>query len=385
MSHFNIHIKKLFCLITILSVFNLVFISEARSQRDSLESVTTLTSISEARSQLDSLESVTILASVNLNDTIFQGIQLRSIGPALMSGRIADVAIHPQHPNTWYIAVGSGGVWKTVNAGTTWQPLFDQQAVYSIGCITIDPTNPHVIWVGTGENVGGRHVGFGDGIYRSSDGGATWTNMGLKQSQHISKIIVHPSNSNIIWVAAQGPLWNKGGERGLYKTSDGGTTWIRTLGDAEWTGVTDIVIDPRNPKCIYAATWQRHRTVAAYLGGGPGSGIHRSTDGGDTWEKLTQGLPQSNMGKIGLAISPQQPDVVYAAIELDRRKGGLYRSANKGASWEKRSEAIAGATGPHYYQELYACPHNFDRIYLADMRMQVSHDGGQTFRPMKER
>jgi len=240
MSHFNIHIKKLFCLITILSVFNLVFISEARSQLDSLETITTLTSISEARSQLDSLESVTILASVNLNDTIFQGIQLRSIGPALMSGRIADIAIHPEHPNTWYIAVGSGGVWKTDNAGTTWQALFDQQAVYSIGCITIDPTNPHVIWVGTGENVGGRHVGFGDGIYRSSDGGTTWTNMGLKQSQHISKIIVHPSNSNIIWVAAQGPLWNKGGKRGLYKTSDGGTTWIRTLGDAEWTGVTDL-------------------------------------------------------------------------------------------------------------------------------------------------
>jgi photosystem II stability/assembly factor-like uncharacterized protein len=320
-----------------------------------------------------------------LSDKTFSGLKLRSIGPAMMSGRIADIAINPENQNEWYVAVGSGGVWKTTNAGTTWNPIFDDQTSYSIGCVTLDPKNPLVVWVGTGENVGGRHVAYGDGIYLSSDGGESWKNMGLKESHHISKIIVHPENSNIIWVAAQGPLWNKGGERGVYKTTDCGTTWKKVLGDDEWVGATDLLIDPRDPDILYAATWQRHRNVAIYLGGGPGSGIHRSTDGGDTWEKLSKGLPSSNLGKIGLAISPQNPDVIYAAIELDRRTGGVYRSENRGVSWEKRSGAVAGGTGPHYYQELYASPHKFDRLYLVDVRMQVSEDGGKTFTRMNER
>ncbi len=323
-------------------------------------------------------------ASSLLSDTTFSGIKFRSIGPAFMSGRIADIAIHPVFENTWYVAVGSGGVWKTENAGTTWTPIFDHQTTYSTGCVTIDPSNPHTIWVGTGENVGGRHVGFGDGIYKSEDDGKTWKNMGLKNSEHISKVIVHPENSDVVWVAAQGPLWSKGGERGLYMTSDGGENWQKVLGDNEWTGVTDIVIDPRNPDWIYAATWQRHRTVAAYMGGGPGSGLHRSTDGGKSWTRLKSGLPSSNMGKIGLAISPQKPDILYAAIELDRRSGGVYKSTNKGMSWEKMSDAVSGATGPHYYQELYASPHHFDRLYLVDVRMQISDDGGKTFYRMKE-
>ncbi|MCB0806673.1 MAG: hypothetical protein KDC05_12810, partial [Bacteroidales bacterium] len=320
-----------------------------------------------------------------LSKSTFKDLSFRSIGPAFMSGRIADVAIDPTNENTWYVAVGSGGVWKTTNAGTTWTSVFDDQVSYSIGCITIDPSNPHTIWVGTGENVGGRHVGYGDGIYRSEDNGRTWKNMGLKESQHISKIILHPENPDIIWVAAQGPLWNKGDQRGLYKTTDGGKSWIKTLGDDEWTGVTDIVIDSRNPDLLYAATWQRHRNVAAYMGGGPGSGIHRSTDGGDTWQKLETGLPKSNMGKIGLAISPQNPDVVYAAIELDRRTGAVYRSENRGGSWQKMSDAVSGATGPHYYQELYASPHQFDKIFLVDVRMQVSEDGGKHFKRMNEK
>ena len=265
----------------------------------------------------------------------FAGLELRSIGPSFKSGRIADIAIHPENQNIWYVAVGSGGVWKTTNSGTTFTPIFDDQPVYSIGCVTIDPQNPHIIWVGTGENIGGRHVSYGDGIYRSRDGGQSWENMGLKESQHISKIIIHPDNSDVIWVAAQGPLWNKGGERGLYKSIDGGKTWKKVLGDDEWVGVTDIVMDPRNSKCLYAATWQRHRNVAAYMGGGPGTALYKSVDGGNTWEKLTKGLPKSNMGKIGLAISPQNPDVIYAAIELDRRTGGVFRSNDRGASWTK--------------------------------------------------
>ena len=315
----------------------------------------------------------------------FEGLKFRNIGPAFMSGRIADIAIHPTDYSVWYVAVGSGGVWKTENSGTTWKPIFDDQSSYSIGCVTIDKLNPHTIWVGTGENVGGRHVGYGDGIYRSKDGGASWENMGLKDSQHISKIIVHPNNSEIVWVAVQGPLWSKGGDRGLYKTTNAGKKWKKVLGDKEWIGVTEVVIDPRNPDWLYAATWQRHRNVAAYMGGGSGTGLYRSTDGGDTWEKLTKGLPESNMAKIGLAISPQIPDVLYAAIELDQRTGGVYKSTNRGASWEKQSDTVAGGTGPHYYQELYASPHKFDRIYLANVRMDVSEDGGKTFRKMKEK
>ncbi len=315
-----------------------------------------------------------------LTDKTFDGLKLRNIGPAFMSGRIADIAILPNDNNTWNIGVGSGGVWKTENAGITWKPIFDEQPSYSIGCITIDPNNPHVIWVGSGENIGGRHVGYGDGIYRSQDGGIHWENMGLKESQHISKIIVHPENSAIIWVAAQGPLWSKGGERGLYKSVNGGKNWKKVLGDNVWVGVTDIVMDPRDPNRLYAATWQRHRNVAAYMGGGPGSGLHCSTDGGETWKKLAKGLPKSNMGKIGLAISPQKPDVLYAVIELDRRTGGVFKSTNRGASWKKQSDAVSGATGPHYYQELYASPHKFDRLYLMDASMQVSEDGGKTFR-----
>ena len=314
----------------------------------------------------------------------FSGLKMRSIGPAFMAGRIADIAIHPEDESTWYVAVGSGGVWKTQNNGISWTPVFDNYTSYSTGCITIDPNNPNTLWLGTGENVGGRHVGYGDGVYRSTDGGASWENMGLLESEHISKIIVHPADPNTIWVAAQGPLWSKGGQRGVYKSTDGGKTWEQTLGDKEWTGATDLLIDPRNPERLYAATWHRHRTVAAYLGGGPGTALYRSEDGGTSWEKLEKGLPKSNMGKIGLALSPQNPDVIYAAIELDHRTGGIFVSTDRGASWEKRSDAVSGATGPHYYQELYASPHKEGRIYLMDVRVQISEDGGHSFRTMSE-
>lgn len=319
-----------------------------------------------------------------------EGFKLRNVGPAFVSGRIADIAVHPKHENTWYVGVASGGVWKTKNAGITWDPIFDSQKSFAIGCITIDERNPATVWVGTGENVGGRHIAFGDGIYRSDDAGASWKNMGLPKSEHISKIIVHPDNSDVVWVAVQGPLWSSGGDRGVYKTTDGGQNWELILGadnidgGSEWTGATDLLIDPRNPDLLYAATWDRHRTVAAYLGGGPGSGIHRSRDGGKNWEKIQSGIPGSNLGKIGLAISPQDPDVVYAAVTLDRRKGGVYRSANQGSSWSKMSDAVSGGTGPHYYQELYASPHAFDRLYLMDVRVQVSDDGGKNFRRLQE-
>ncbi len=319
----------------------------------------------------------------NLQNAL-SGYSYRSVGPAFMSGRIADIAIDSNNENVWYVAVGSGGVWKTKNAGTTWMPLTDNMPFYSTGSITIDPNDSSRIWVGTGENVAGRHVGIGHGIYLSKDSGSTWNDMGLNKSEHISKIIVHPDNSNIIWVASQGPLWNSGGDRGLFMSTDGGNTWSNKLYVNEWTGVTDIIIDPTNPDILYAATWQRHRNVASLIDGGPGTSIYKSIDGGNTWNEIDSGLPSSNMGKIGLAISPMKPEVIYAAIELDRRSGAVFRSDNSGGVWKKMSNTVAGATGPHYYQELYASPHVFDRIYLMNVRVLVSDDGGDNFYQMKE-
>jgi len=317
------------------------------------------------------------------SDNPFNGLKFRNIGPAMTSGRIADIAIHPDNENIWYVAVGSGGVWKTTNSGTTWKAIFDNEKVYSTGCITIDPNNPSTIWLGTGENVGGRHAGFGDGIYVSHNDGKSWKNMGLENSEHLSKIIVHPENSNIVWVASQGPLWSKGGDRGVYKTTDGGQTWKRTLGDAEWTGATDLLIDPSHPDILYAATWQRHRTVAGYLGGGPGSGLHKSSDGGETWQPLKSGIPNSNLGKIGLTLSPFNSEVIYAAIELDRRKGGVFITRNGGTTWSKQSDAVGGGTGPHYYQELIASPHHEGTLFMMNNSALISSDHGKTFTNMK--
>ncbi|MEM9744174.1 MAG: glycosyl hydrolase [Pseudomonadota bacterium] len=317
------------------------------------------------------------------SEDTFTGLALRNIGPALMSGRISHIEIQPDDPATWFVAVGSGGVWRTDNAGTTWKPLFDKEASYSIGTLALDPHNSASLWVGTGEDVGGRHVGFGDGVYHSSDGGDTWQHRGLSKSEHIAKILIHPEDPNTVWVAAQGPLWSKGGERGVFKTTDGGKNWRLVLKKGPWTGATDLLIDPNNPDRLYAALWQHHRTVAAYVGGGPESGIYRSSDGGESWELLSTGLPKDvNVGKIGLAMSPQRAEVLYAAIELDNRTGGVWRSTNGGASWEKRSDQVSGGTGPHYYQELFASPHRFDRLYLMNNRTQVSDDGGETWRPI---
>ena len=322
-----------------------------------------------------------------LRASTFSALELRGIGPALRSGRISDLAIHPHDRNTWYVAAGSGGVWKTTNFGTTWDPIFEDQPSYSIGAVTLDPTNPEIVWVGTGENSSGRHVGFGDGVYKSTDGGKSWSNTGLESSEHIGKIVVHPEDGDVVFVAAEGPLWSSGGDRGLYKTTDGGTTWERVLFVNDDTGVTSIEYDPRDPDVMYAATYDRRRKVWALLNG-PGSGIHKSTDGGETWSELTNGLPKGDMGKIGLAVSPMRPDVVYATIEASQEDGnneaGFYRSTDRGASWEKRNDYHSGGTGPHYYQEIYASPHVFDRVYQMAPRINITEDGGLTFRELGE-
>jgi len=304
------------------------------------------------------------------------GLKFRSLGPALTSGRISDIAVNPNNFNEYYVATSAGGVWKTSNSGNTFQPIFDGQGSYSIGCVTLDPKNANVVWVGTGENNNQRSVSYGDGIYRSEDGGKSWEHKGLKTSEHIGKIIVHPENSNVVYVAAIGPLWSAGGERGLYKTEDGGETWNAVLTIDEHTGVNDVVMDPRNPDILYASAFQRRRHVFTYIGGGPGSGIHKSEDGGKTWKKINNGLPSTMLGRIGLAISPANPEYIYAIVEASQGKGGFFRSTNRGASWEKRGKYT---TSGNYYQEIFADPINPDRVYAMNNWMRVTHDGGKTF------
>lgn len=316
-----------------------------------------------------------------LSETSVGGLKFRHVGPALMSGRIADFAVNPDDPTEYYVAVASGGVWKTTNNGNTYTPVFDSQGSYSIGVVTMDPNNHNVVWVGTGENNNQRSVAYGDGVYKSLDGGSTWQHMGLKNSEHIGSIVVDPTNSDIVYVAATGPLWSKGGDRGLYKTTDGGKSWNRVLHIDEHTGVNEVHMDPRNPQVLYAACHQRRRHVFTYISGGPGSGIHKSTDGGQSWKKITSGLPTVDLGRIGMAISPANPEYIYAIVEAARGEGGFYISTTRGESWEKRSSYTSSG---NYYQEIVADPIDPDKVYSMNTWMKVTSDGGRTFRNVGE-
>ncbi len=309
------------------------------------------------------------------------GLKWRHIGPAVNSGRISEIAVNPNNPFEYYVATASGGVWKTINNGVDYKPVFDSQGSYSIGYVTIDPNNSNVIWVGTGENNNQRSVAYGDGVYKSTDGGQSWENMGLKQSEHIGKIIVDPNDSNTVYVAAIGPLWNKGGERGLYKTTDGGKTWENVLFIDEHTGVSDLIMDPRDSNVIYVSTHQRRRHVYTYVSGGPGSGIQKSVDGGKTWEQINKGLPKVELGRIGLSISQSNPEVIYAIVEAAHKKGGFFRSTNRGSSWEKRSDYV---TSGNYYQEIMTDPLDSETVFAMDTWLHVSHDGGKTFKKTGE-
>lgn len=313
----------------------------------------------------------------------FEGLKLRLTGPAVNSGRVVDLAVDPARPSRYVVAVASGGVWTTANAGATFTPVFDKENSYSIGCVALDPKNPAVIWVGSGENNSQRSVGYGDGVYKSEDGGGSWKNMGLKTSEHIGKIIVDPRDSKAVYVAAQGPLWGPGGDRGLYKTLDGGKTWKAVLTISENTGVSDLVLDPRDADVLYASAYQRRRHVWTLIDGGPESAIYKSTDGGASWTKLTAGLPEFDLGRIGLAVSPADPDVVYATVEAADGKGGFFRSKNRGATWEKMSDYFAG--GAQYYAEIVADPTNVDRVYAMDVFMMVTDDGGKNFHRVGEK
>jgi photosystem II stability/assembly factor-like uncharacterized protein len=313
--------------------------------------------------------------SVPADTPIQNGMKLRFIGPAVCSGRVVAFAVDPHDPSRYFVAAGSGGVWKTINAGTTWTPVFDNEGSYSIGDIVLDPRDPNIVWVGTGENNSQRSVGYGDGVYRSEDGGKSWKRMGLEKSEHIGRIVIDPRNSDVVYVAAQGPLWGPGGDRGLYKTTDGGKTWKSVLTISENTGVTDLVLDPRNPDVLIAAAYQRRRHVWTLIDGGPECALHKSTDGGNTWTKLKNGLPTEDLGRIGLAIAPTNPDIVYAIIESLDKKGGIFRSTDRGATWEKRNDFDSQA---QYYARIFVDPKDQDRLYVMNVNIQVSDDGGKT-------
>ena len=311
----------------------------------------------------------------------FSGLSFRLIGPAVASGRVIAFAVNPKNKFEFYVGVASGGVWKTTNDGTTWTPVFDGEGSYSIGWVTLDPNDPSVVWVGAGESNSQRSVGYGDGVYRSDDGGKSWKNLGLKKSEHIGRIVVDPRDSKVVYVAAEGPLWGPGGDRGLYKTTDGGKTWKAVLTISENTGVVDVALDPANPDILYAAAYQRRRHVFTLIDGGPESAIYKSTDAGATWNKLKSGLPTEDMGRMGIAVSPVDPNVVYATIEAANGKGGIFRSTDKGANWERRNEFDVGAM---YYGQVIPDPKNVDRIYVMNVSMRVSDDGGKTLHKINE-
>ncbi|OFX19774.1 MAG: glycosyl hydrolase [Bacteroidetes bacterium GWA2_31_9b] len=314
-----------------------------------------------------------------IKSELLSGLKFRNIGPAFTSGRIADFAVNPENPFEFYVAVASGHIWKTTNNGITFEPIFDDNGTYSIGCITMDPNNSNVVWTGTGENNHQRALGYGNGVYKTVDGGKSWKNMGLKESRQIGMIVIDPRNSDVVYVAAEGSVWGPGGERGLYKTTDGGNTWLKVLSISENTGINNVVFDSRNPDIIYATSEQRRRHVHTKIGGGPESGIHKSTDAGKTWKKLESGLPKEDMGGIGIAISPVNPDVIYAIIEAANETGGFFRSTDRGESWKKMGDYTSQG---QYYNEIYCDPINVDKVFSVETVSQVTYDAGKTWQSL---
>ncbi|HVX41536.1 MAG TPA: hypothetical protein VHB25_18400 [Gemmatimonadaceae bacterium] len=319
----------------------------------------------------------------------FQTLHFRSIGPAIMSGRIADIAVYEKNTSIWYVGAAHGGVWKTTSNGAQFTPLFEKHGLMSIGDVTVSQSNPDVVWVGTGESNNRQSTSWGDGVWKSTDGGKTFTNVGLAKSEHIGRIVIDPSDDNVVLVAATGPLFGPGGDRGVYKTTDGGKTWKRVLYVDENTGASDLVMSYTDPKTLYASTYQRRRTDCCVNGGGPGSGIWKSTDGGDTWTRLANGLPSGPLGRIGLDTYRRNGNIVYASIEAPTPAGqrgggapgaaggesGLYRSDDGGATWKKTN---AGNPRPLYFSQVRVDPNDADRVFMGGVKMSLTIDAGKT-------
>ncbi len=330
----------------------------------------TLTVTAEAKKEKKTKED-------KLKASLFSGLKWRSIGPALTSGRIADLAVNPDNPAEYYVGAASGHIWKTTNNGTTFKPVFDHHGAYAIGCLAMDPNNHNVVWAGTGENNHQRALGYGNGVYKTEDGGKTWKNMGLKESRQIGKILIDPRNSNVVYVAAEGSAWGPGGDRGFYKTTDGGKTWKKVLEISENTGVANACFEPGNPDVIYVGAEQRRRRQFTKIGGGPESAYYKTTDGGETWEKLTNGIPAVDKGGMAIAVSPVNPDIVYVMFEASGGKGGFYRSTDRGASFKKMNDYYSSG---QYYSELYCDPSDENKVYSVDTYSKVTLDGGKTWK-----
>ncbi len=294
---------------------------------------------------------------------ILGGLRARSIGPAVMSGRISDIEVVKSKPEIIYVGTAGGGVWKSVSGGTTFRPVFDDYA-QSIGKVTVDPNNPETVWVGTGEPWVRNSVGVGNGLYKSTNGGTSWEFVGLKDSEHISDIIVHPKDGNIVYVGVQGHLWNSNEERGVFKTTDGGKTWNKILYIDENTGCADMDIDPSNPEVLYAAMWSHRRYPDFFDSGFTGtSGLFKSTDGGKTWNKIHNGLPTAKLGRVGIGVAPSNSSVIYASIEAEGNSNkGLYKSTDAGASWKKINSDFSNTVRPFYFSRITVDPSNENNL-----------------------
>jgi photosystem II stability/assembly factor-like uncharacterized protein len=343
-----------------------------------------------------------------VGDEILKTVHYRSIGPTRQSGRFVDFAVYEKKPSVFFAAMASGGLWKTVNNGITFDPVFDNEGVISIGDIAVDQNNPDVVWVGTGEANNSRTAYYGDGVYKTVDGGKTWKNMGLKESHHIGRIVISPENSDIVWVAAAGHLYSDNEDRGLFETRDGGKVWRKILDVSDHgkqIGVTDIVLDPSNPAIMYAATYDKIRKPWTFNAGGPGSAIYKSQDGGKNWVKLAGGLPTGILGRIGLDVSHGNPDIIYANIENNNIPGmsdveryqlmtegkdpkkaemgdEMYRSDNKGVTWKKVSPdgKDVGGGPAYYYQQVRIDPVNPDHVYVLGITVWETTNGGKEWK-----
>ena len=326
-----------------------------------------------------------VSAQSNTNDTLINSfankLEFRMIGPATTSGRISDIAVNPNNSSEYYIAAAAGGVWKTENAGTHFYPIFDKYGVQSIGCLAIDPNNPNVVWVGTGENNNQRSVGYGNGLYKSEDAGKSFVNVGLKNSFHIGMITINPKNSSEIWVAAYGPLWGNKGDKGIYHSKDAGKTWNCVL-NPENAGFNEVHLDPSNSKTIYACAHQRRRHEWTYLGGGPESAIYKSVDNGATWNKIQKGLPNGDKGRITLEVAQNTPGKLTAVVETQDKSGGVFISTDYGQSWSKVNDYY---TSGNYYQEVFQDPKNDSRLFFMDTYLHFSEDGGKTVKRFPEK